>query len=233
MAGLWLSSRSSLGKIESPNNRLNIGIIGTANRAQANITGVASENIVASCDIDDDYLAAMTQKFPAAKRYNDFRKLLEQKNIDAVVISTADHTHAVIAVAAMKAGKHVYCEKPLAHTVSEARWVARAAAEYKLATQMGTQIHAEKNYRRVVELIQHGDIGPVTECHVWCEKSWSGGYRPAEKPPIPSRLHWDLWLGPAPERPYHPDYLPKNWRRWWDFGNGTLGDMGCHYLDLV
>jgi predicted dehydrogenase len=194
---------------------------------------VAGENIVAVCDVDEHYLAAILQKHPDATSYKDFRKLLEQKNIDAVVISTADHTHAVATLAALHAGKHVYCEKPLTHTVSEARLVANTAAKYKLATQMGTQIHAGNNYRRVVELVQGGVIGPVTECHVWCDKSWSGGDRPTARPPIPSNLHWDLWLGPAPERPYHSDYLPATWRRWWDFGNGTLGDMGCHYLDLA
>ncbi|MDB6111714.1 MAG: putative dehydrogenase [Pedosphaera sp.] len=232
-AGLWFGTRSSWGKGQSPNDKLNIGIIGTANRAADNIAGVASQNIVALCDIDENYLGAAGQRFPEAKKYNDFRKLLDQKNIDAVVISTADHTHAVATVAALNSGRHVYCEKPLAHTVAEARMVAQVAAKCKRATQMGTQIHAGKNYRRVVELVQSGAIGTVTECHVWCEKSWSGGARPPEKSPLPPHLHWDLWLGPAPERPYHADYLPKEWRRWWDFGNGTLGDMGCHYLDLA
>jgi len=232
-AGLRLGVLNGFGRGDSPNNKLNIGIIGAANRAQANIAGVAGQNIVAVCDIDDNYLAAVAQRFPQARAYHDFRELLEQRNIDAVVISTADHTHAVATMAALKAGKHVYCEKPLSHTVYEARVVAQTAAKYGLATQMGTQIHAGNNYRRVVELVRSGVIGPVSECHVWCEKSWSGGERPIEMPPVPPSLSWDLWLGPAPRRPYHPDYLPKNWRRWWDFGNGTLGDMGCHYLDLV
>ncbi len=231
-AGAWLGAFNAWGRDESPNERLNIGIIGTANRAQSNINGVSGQNIVAVCDIDDNYLAAIKERFPAAKSYNDFRKLLDQKHIDAVVISTADHTHAAATVAALKSGRHVYCEKPLAHSVGEARMAARAAAKYKRATQMGTQIHAGSNYRRVVEIIEHGDIGPVKECHVWCEKSWSGDGRPTEEP-VPPNLHWDLWLGPAAERPYSPEYLPKNWRRWWDFGNGTLGDMGCHFMDLA
>ncbi|MDB6019987.1 MAG: putative dehydrogenase [Pedosphaera sp.] len=231
--GFWFSLRNPWHRRPSPNEKLNIGIIGTANRAQTNIAGVASQIIVALCDIDDNYLAAAARKFPGAATYNDFRKLLDQKNVDAVVISTADHTHAAAAVAALRSGLHVYCEKPLSHNVAEARLLSRMAAKYKCATQMGTQIHAGNNYRRVVELIQSGAIGPVTECHVWCDKSWSGGQRPLEQPHIPSSLHWDLWLGPAPERPYHPAYLPANWRRWWDFGNGTLGDMGCHYLDLA
>ena len=216
----------------SPNEKLNIGIIGTAGRAEANIGGVSHQNIVAVCDIDDLLLGKMSDRFPAAKTYNDFRKLLDQEGIDAVVVSTADHVHAVASVMAMKRGKHVYCEKPLSHSVYEARVVAETAAKAKVATQMGTQIHATDNYRRVVELVRSGAIGPVGECHVWCGKTWSGGERPKDTPPVPKSLHWDLWIGPAPERPYSPIYQPANWRRWWDFGSGTLGDMACHYMDL-
>jgi predicted dehydrogenase len=135
-------------------------------------------------------------------------------------------------MAALKSGRHVYCEKPLAHDVFEVRAVTEAAARRKLATQMGTQIHATGNYRRVVELIETGTIGRVSAVHVWCERVWSGEGRPAETPPVPKGLHWDLWLGPAPTRPYHPAYHPREWRRWWDFGGGTLGDMGCHFMDL-
>ena len=217
---------------DTPNERLNIGIIGTANRAESNLAGVASQNIVALCDIDDQYLARAKERFPGARTYTDFRKLLESKDLDAIVVSTADHVHAPASVMALRLGKHVYCEKPLSHSVHEARVVAEAAAQSKVATQMGTQIHAEENYRRVVELVQSGAIGPIRECHVWCGKTWSGGDRPTETPPVPPQIHWDLWLGPAPERPYHPAYLPANWRRWWDFGSGTLGDMACHYMDL-
>ncbi len=216
----------------SANEKLNIAVVGTANRAAANIEGTLGENIVALCDIDERYLGQAAQRFEGAKTYHDFRKMLEQPGIDAVVVSTADHVHAPASVMAMKLGKHCYCEKPLAHSVHEARVVARTAREMKVATQMGTQIHAEENYRRVVELIKAGAIGPVRDVHVWCNKTWSQGERPKETPPVPSHLHWDLWLGPAPERPYHPTYLPANWRRWWDFGSGTLGDMACHYMDL-
>ena len=233
-AGFVLARTGVLGKGRSPNEKLNIGVVGTANRARGNIAGVEHENIVALCDIDDTFLAAAAERHPRAKTYNDFRRLLEQKDVDAVVISTADHTHAVATAAALKAGKHVYCEKPLTHTVFEARMVSRLAAKNRrLATQMGIQIHAGDNYRRVVELVQSGAIGPVRECHVWCSRDWSGGGRPADTPPTPRHIHWDLWLGPAPVRPYHPEYHPKNWRRWWDFGGGTLADMGCHFLDLV
>jgi predicted dehydrogenase len=220
------------GATRSPNEKLNIGIIGTAHRAAANIEGVQGENIVALCDIDENYLSRAGERFPQAKTYHDFRKLLEQRDIDAVVVSTADHVHAPASIMAMRLGKHVYCEKPCSHTVHEARLAAETAAQFKVATQMGTQIHATDNYRRVVELVQSGAIGPVRECHVWCGKTWSGGERPKETPPVPKHLHWDLWVGPAPERPYHPTYLPANWRRWWDFGSGTLGDMACHYMDL-
>src|SRR3989454_3075558 len=234
-AGTWLTGCATPAPRKlSANEKLNVAIIGTANRARSNIAGVEQENIVALCDIDDDFLAAVKEKFPQAKTYNDFRRLLEQKDIDAVVVCTADHTHAVATAAALHLGKHIYCEKPLTHTVYEARTIAKLAAKNKkLATQMGTQIHATDNYRRVVEVVQSGAIGEVRECHVWCEKSLAGSDRPREMPPIPPQLHWDLWLGPAPARPYHPAYLPKTWRHWWDFGDSILGDMACHYVDLA
>lgn len=222
----------SMGAPVSPNERLNLGIIGTINRAGANLAGVAGENIVALCDVNEDYLSETQQKFPKARTYNDFRRLLDQPDLDAVVVSATDHTHAAATVMALKRGKHVYCEKPLTHTVSEARIVAETAARAGVATQMGTQIHAGNNYRRVVELVQAGILGPIREVHVWCNSARPGEGRPSETPPVPPGLHWDLWLGPAPDRPYHPTYLPKEWRRWWDFGNGVLGDMACHYIDL-
>ncbi len=219
----------------SANDKLNIACIGTANRAAGDIKGVEGENIVAFCDVDENYLDAVKQKFPHAKTYSDFRRLIDQKDIDAIVVATPDHTHAVATMAAMKSGRHVYCEKPLAHSVWETRQISNYAASHKkLATQMGTQIHAGNNYRRVVELVQSGAIGKVNEVHVWCEKSITfPGERPVNMPPVPSSLHWDLWLGPAPARPYNPEYHPKWWRRWWDFGQGTLGDMACHYMDLA
>ena len=216
----------------STNDKLNIGVIGVANRGGANLAGVASENIVALCDVDDNYLAQAAQRFPAAKTYNDFRRMLDQKDIQAVVVSTPDHTHAPATMMALLSGRHVYCEKPLTHTVSEARLVAKAAAKHKRVTQMGTQIHAGSNYRRVVELLQSGAIGQVPEVHVWVGGGYTGNGRPADTPPVPPHLHWDLWLGPAPERPYHPSYVPGKWRSWWDFGGGTLGDMACHHMDL-
>jgi predicted dehydrogenase len=234
-AGVWVGGCAATSPRRlSANDKLNVAAIGTANRARSNISGVESENLVAICDIDETFLAAVKEKFPAAKTYTDFRKMLEQKDIDAVVVSTADHTHAVATAAALRLGKHVYCEKPLTHTVYEARAIARLAAKNKrLATQMGTQIHATENYRRVVELVQSGAIGQVQECHVWCEKSLASGNRPTDFPLVPAHLHWDLWLGPTPARPYHPEYLPKTWRHWWEFGEGILGDMACHYVDLA
>ncbi|MBV9467917.1 MAG: Gfo/Idh/MocA family oxidoreductase [Abitibacteriaceae bacterium] len=213
-------------------DKLNIGVIGVANRGGANLDGVSSQNIVALCDIDDNYLAAANKRFPQAKIYNDFRSLLDQKNIDAVVVSTPDHLHAPITLTALQMGKHVYCEKPLTHTVAEARRVAETARQHKRVTQMGIQIHSTSNYRRVVELIRSGAIGAVRESHVWSDRAWVGTENLTGTPPVPPNLHWDLWLGPAPYRPYNPAYLPANWRGWWEFGGGTLGDMACHHMDL-
>ena len=226
-SGRWAASQSS-------DEKLKIAVIGVAGRGAGNLAGVIGQNIVALCDVDDTRLAKAVAKVPGAKKYNDFRKMLEEMDdqIEAVVVSTPDHVHAAAGVTAMKMGKHCYCEKPLAHNVSEARLMAEVAAENKLATQMGTQIHATDNYRRVVEMVQAGCVGPIGEVHVWCGKGWGGGERPTETPEVPENIHWDLWLGPAPYRPYHPIYMPANWRRWWDFGNGTLGDMACHFMDL-
>lgn len=229
--GTVLIARSGFARV-SPNEKLNVGVIGVANRGGANLDGVSSQNIVALCDIDDNYLAAAKKRFPGAKTYNDFRKMLEQSDIDAVTVSTADHTHAVATAAALKLGRHVYCEKPLTHTVSEARIVRGIAAEKGLATQMGTQIHAGNNYRRVVELIKTQAIGPVREVHCWVGSVWSGETGSLPTPPVPKNIHWDLWLGPAQERPYSPAYLPARWRGWWDFGGGAMSDMACHHMDL-
>ncbi|MCA9267320.1 MAG: Gfo/Idh/MocA family oxidoreductase, partial [Planctomycetales bacterium] len=219
---------------DSPNEKLNIAIVGVAGRGAANLGGVASENIVALCDVDENNLNGAAKRFPQAQKHTDWRKCLEQRDIDAVVVSTADHHHALCSVAAMRLGKHVYCEKPLGHTVEEARIVRETYAKSKVATQMGTQIHATDNYRRVVELVQAGAVGNVTKAHVWCGRtSGKVGVLPGGAP-VPSHLHWDIWLGPAAMRPYNSGYLPGNltWNRWWDFGNGVLGDMGSHLIDL-
>ncbi len=218
----------------SPNEKLNLAGIGVGGQGGWDIGECASQNVVALCDVDDRRAAGSYTRFPKAKRFRDFRKMLDAmgREIDAVVIGTPDHTHAPAAVRAMTMGKHCYCEKPLAHCVYEVRTMIDLAKKHKLATQMGTQIHAGGNYRRVVELVQSGAIGPVGEVHVWHPVGYGGGDRPKETPPVPPELDWDLWLGPAPKRPYHPVYVPGAWRSWWDFGTGGLGDFGCHYMDL-
>ncbi|MCH5374067.1 MAG: Gfo/Idh/MocA family oxidoreductase [Planctomycetes bacterium] len=219
----------------SVNEKLNIGCIGTANRARADINGVETENLVAFVDVDSNYLDRISKDFPDARLYADYREMLDAEDgkIDAVVVATTDHHHAPATIRAIRKGLHVYCEKPLTHTVQEARIIAEAAKKHGVATQMGTQIHAENNYRRVVEVIQSGAIGDVNEVHVWVGKGWGGGERPEKGQDPPPSLSWDLWLGPAPVRPFYPGkYHPGQWRRWWDFGQGTLGDMGCHYMDL-
>ncbi len=235
-AGLWAAGACAIAQNRSPNEKLNIGIIGVHSRGAANMAAVASENIAALCDVNDDYLAEAAKKHPQAKTYVDWRKLLDQKDIDAVIVSTTEHTHALASVMAMKRGKHVFCEKPLAHSVYEARVMRETSKQTKVATQMGTQIHASDTYRRVVELVQSGAIGPVREAHVWVEQGIEGPRsRPEESQPVPPNLHWDLWLGPAPWRPYHSCYLERrsiSWQNWWDFGNGALGDMGSHLIDL-
>ncbi len=216
----------------SPGEKLNLGIIGVSGRGAANLQEVAGENIVALCDVDDNNLEAAAHNFPGARTYNDFRWLLDQKDIDAVVVSTPDHTHAVATMMAIKSGRHVYCEKPLARTVSECRAVTEAARKQGVVTQLGTQIHALSNYRRVVELIRCGAIGKVAEVHVWAAAVYGGMELPTTYPPAPTYLHYDLWLGPVEARPYSPEWIPAKWRNWWAFGGGTLGDFGCHYMDL-
>jgi predicted dehydrogenase len=230
-------------------NKLNIAVIGTGGRGAANLAGVASENITALCDVSKRALGSAAARFPKARQTNDFRKLFDHhKEFDAVVVSTCEHTHAFATLPALRLGKHVYCEKPLTYNIHEARIIREAAAKAKVATQMGTQIHATNNYRRVVELIQTGAIGPVREVHVWVSRAWGlqsaedakkyGDIvlvtdRPKESVVPPADLDWDLWLGPAPARPFHPVYVPgPKWYRWWDFGNGTMSDLGSHWNDL-
>ncbi len=228
----------------SANSKLNVAGIGIGGQGAWDLQEVAGENIVALCDVDSDYAAKTFQKYPTARRYQDFREMFDkEKNLDAVVIATPDHTHAIISMAAIKLGKHVYCEKPLTRTVHEARAVARAAREAKVATQMGNQGMAFEGNRLINEWLADGAIGSVREVHVWSDRPthrgkmplwWAQGIeRPKETPPVPASLNWDLWLGPAPARPYHPAYAPFRWRGWWDFGSGGLGDMGIHNLAPV
>lgn len=228
----------------SANSRLNIAGVGVGGQGGHDINEFAGENIVALCDVDWAYAAHTFDKHPKAKRYKDFRRMLEQqKDIDAVVVGTPDHTHAVVSMTAIKAGKHVYCEKPLTRTVHEARAVAKAAKVAKVVTQMGNQGMAFDGNRQINEWLWDGAIGPVREVHVWSDRPthrgklplwWPQGIeRPRETPPVPEALDWDLWLGPAPWRPYHPAYAPFKWRGWWDFGSGGIGDMGIHNLAPV
>jgi predicted dehydrogenase len=231
-SALWLAGCRTVPRKISANEKLSIGIIGVANQGNYDLTNVAGENIVALCDVDENFLAAAKQKFPAAKTYNDFRRLLDQKDIEAVVIATPDHTHAVAAAGALRSGRHVYCEKPLTRTISECRVVTELARKHKLITQIGTQIHSGDNYHRVVELIQQGAVGAVNEVHVWVNATYGGKDAPRDTPPVPANVHYDLWLGPVSPRPYHPDYLPFKWRNWWAFGGGALADFGCHFMDL-
>ncbi len=231
---LWIPAHRGAIAKTTANDKLNIGIIGVGGQGAANTERVKSENIVALCDVDRRRLAEAAQKYPDAQTYVDWRKLLDQKGLDAVVISTTDHTHAPASCWAMKRGLGVFCEKPLAHSVYEARVVQELCQQTGVATQHGTQMHATDHYRRVVELVKSGAIGPVHEVHVWCGRIGPSPTRPKDEPPVPEYLEWDLWLGPAPWRPYHPSYLPgcTVWEQWWDFGNGCLGDMGSHLIDL-
>ena len=230
--------------VTSPNSKLNLAGIGIGGQGAADLDEMRSENIVALCDVDSDYAARTFKKYPGAKRYQDFREMFDQeKSLDAVVVGTPDHIHAVASMAAIRRGKHVYCEKPLTRTVQEARALARAAREAKVATQMGNQGMAFEGNRLINEWIWDGAIGPVREVHVWSDRPthrgkmplwWAQGIeRPKDTPPVPASLNWDLWLGPAPRRPYHPAYAPFRWRGWWDFGSGGLGDMGIHNLAPV
>jgi predicted dehydrogenase len=226
-----------------PSEKLNIAGIGIGGQGGHDLDQMTSENIVALCDVDWTHAAHTFKKFPDAKQCKDYRKMLEeQKDIDAVVVGTPDHHHAFASMAAMSQGKHVYCEKPLTHSVWEARFLAKAAREHKVATQMGNQGQASDQTRRLCEMIWGGAIGPVREAHVWTDRPSNGLFneywpqgvgRPKETPPVPDTLDWDLWLGPAPARPYHAAYAPFKWRGWWDFGTGALGDIGCHSFDPI
>ena len=234
-AGLW-AAPTIWAEVKTPSDKLNIAGVGAGGQGGSDIRNVSSENIVALCDVDDRRAAETYKRFPKAKKYYDFREMLdkEKKNIDAVVVGTPDHVHAPAAAMAIKLGKHVYCEKPLTHSVYEARTLKELAAEYKVATQMGNQGTASSGLRRGVEMLQSGVLGAVRELHVWTNRPiWPQGLdRPTDTPPVPKTVKWDLWLGPAPWRPYHPAYLPFTWRGWWDFGTGALGDMACHTLNL-
>jgi len=227
----------------SPNEKLNLAGIGIGGQGGEDLKELESENIVALCDVDKDHAAHIFKKYPKARQFTDYRVMLDElKELDGVVIATPDHHHACASVAALRRGKHVYCEKPLTHSVWEAREVAAAARAAKVATQMGNGGQATELTRRLCELVWGGAIGKVREAHIWTDRPSNGLFneywpqgvnRPTETPPVPASLDWDLWVGPAPLRPYNPIYLPFRWRGWWDFGTGALGDIGCHAMDPV
>jgi predicted dehydrogenase len=250
IAGVATFAAPAILRARNLNEKLNIALIGVGGRGASNMQSVASDNIVALCDVNAANLGRAAEAHPRARRFADFRKVYDHAGeFDAVVVSTCEHSHAFATLPALQLGKHVYCEKPLAYNVAETRTIREAAARAKVATQMGTQIHAGDNYRRVVELIQTGAIGPVRNVHVWVGRAWGWHAseaeskqdgdivfvqsRPATADPIPRGLSWDLWLGPAPKRPFNHVYFPgPKWYRWWDFGNGTMSDLGSHWVDL-
>lgn len=247
-AGALALAPASL-RAQGSNQRLNIAMIGCGGRGGSNLASVSSENIVALCDVNESAMTAAGVKFPKARKDRDFRRLFDRpRDFDAVVVSTCEHTHAFATMLALRHNKHVYCEKPLTHGVWEARRIREVAAQTKVATQMGIQIHATENYRRVVELVRAGVVGPIREAHVWVSRAWgwqspedakrhrdiiSTQNRPKEAMPVPPGLDWELWLGPAPHRPFNSVYVPgPRWYRWWDFGSGTMSDLGSHWVDL-
>ncbi len=242
-AGYWVAGRTDLAFSKTPSEQLNIAGIGVGGKGKSDIDQAGKfANVIAICDIDDVRLNDKAQLFPKAKKYNDYRKLLDEmgRDIDAVVVSTPDHHHAPASLRAMRLGKHVYCQKPLTHTPFEARLMRETARKYNVQTQMGNQGTADDGFRSGIELVRSGAIGPIHEVHVWTNRPfdyWKQApdiiARPKEKPPVPSYVHWDLFLGPAPVRPYHPVYHPHNWRGWWAFGTGALGDMACHTANLA
>lgn len=233
-AGFWLGGAASGRAEDSPNEKINVACIGIGGRGAANLGGVSRQNVVALCDVDEKRAGKAFEKYPKAQRYEDYRRMLDEmgNRIDAVVVSTPDHTHFHPSMMAMQMGKHLYCEKPMAHSVREIREMTRMAKKMKVATQLGVQRHTLSNMHRSVELIQAGAIGTVNEVHCWV-----GGNRGMPSPAktgeeVPEHLNWDLWLGPAADRPYSSSYCPYNWRFWWDFGTGETGNWGCHILDI-
>ncbi len=234
--GFWVGGTPAAAFSEkSANEKLNIAVVGIGGRGRANLDAVAREgNIVALCDVDDERAGDAYKSYPKARKFYDYRRMFDdfEKSIDAVVVSTPDHTHFHPSMAALELGKHVYCEKPMAHNVWECRRMTDLARAKKVATQLGVQRHARPNVHRVVELIKSGVIGDVSEVHCWVEGNRGMPGDAKKFPPVPSHLKWDLWLGPTAERRYSPEYCPYHWRFWWDFGSGETGNWGCHTLDI-
>jgi len=241
-AGLMILPSGMLAGATAPSNKLNIALIGAYGRATAHYNGLAGENVVALCDVNEEHLAIAAEKFPKAEHYVDWRECLERKDLDAVVCCTLDHTHAFVANWAMNRGLHVYCEKPLANSVAEARLVRETYLKNKgkLATQVGTQRHEYPNFNRVRELVQDGAIGELKEVCAWGNRQLRKPGYPAAQGEPPKTLHYDLWIGPSPYHPYNPEYFSGspgmnclNWNMYWDFGTGQVGDMGSHTMDLA
>jgi len=239
-AAFWVTGPVAFADSKSPLERLNFACIGVQGKGSSDTNSAGTYgNVIAICDIDDKRLDAKAKQFPKAKKYNDYRKMLDDlgKNIDAVTVSTPDHTHAPASIRAMRMGKHCFCQKPLTHTVYEARLMRQVAKENKVATQMGNQGTSHDGLRDAVEIVRAGAIGNVREVHVWTNRSgrfWKQAIpRPQATPPVPNNVHWYLWLGSAPDRPYHPIYHPFAWRGWLDFGTGALGDMACHTANMA
>ena len=233
--GFWVAGCVSTPESKSPNEKLNIAVVGCGGKGHSDMKLCSGENIVALCDVDEKQAAEARKDQPKAVFYRDYRELLDkEKSIDAVIVATPDHMHAPVSLRAMGLGKHVYCQKPLVHTVAEARAMREAAAKNKVVTQMGNQGSATDGLRRGVEVIQAGAIGPVKQVHVWSNRPiWPQGIeKPLDKQPVPDTLKWDLWLGVAANRDYNEGYCPFKWRGWWDFGTGALGDMACHTANL-
>lgn len=222
---------------KAPSDKLNIAGVGIGGKGHPNIAAMSSENIVALCDVDWKYADKCFREFPGARRYRDWRRMFDESGstIDAVMVATADHTHAAISATALTLGRHVYCQKPLTHSIYESRLLTRLAERYKTATQMGNQGNSGDGVRKLCEWIWNGEIGEIREVHTWTDRPiWPQGMeRPKKVMPVPKTLDWDLFIGPAPMRPYNEIYTPWNWRGWWDFGTGAFGDMACHVLDPV
>jgi len=236
-AGLLILRNSRSAFAYDANSKLNVAAIGVGGRGADDLSEVAKlgENIVALCDVDQNRAAASIKNYPGAKTFSDFRRMFDQmgRGIDAVLVCTPDHCHAVAAAAAMRQGKHVYCEKPLTRTVHEARVLRLLSRKHNVVTQMGNQGSSSDSVRRAVELAWSGMIGTIREAYVWFP-SGNGPMTPsADRPSIPASLDWDLWLGPAKWRPYSPDYVPEKWRSWRAFGSGVIGDMGCHTSNIM
>ncbi|MEZ6106009.1 MAG: Gfo/Idh/MocA family oxidoreductase [Pirellulaceae bacterium] len=237
LAAPWMNMRPVQGR--SALEQVNLGHVGVGGKGWSDMLETSvGQNVVAICDVDEQRLAAAAEKFPNAARFTDWRRLMDHPGIDAVTISTPDHMHAPVTLAAIESGKHVYTQKPLTHDVAESRALTAAAAKAGIVSQMGIQHHSSARLKIAVQVIRDGVIGKVSEVHTWTDRPgsfWKQGLsRPATADNVPDYLHWDLWLGTAPARPFVANlYHPFHWRGWWDFGTGALGDMGCHIMDPV